>query len=415
VKKLGRHKVFDVVLDEETQYTSLVVPHTILIDDEAKLALARSLDAPPDRDSKPGRFQSMPTELSWMILENLDFKSCVNLATTCSKMRQIIYGSPSFRLLKMHCAPILVALSRTKLLGLHTISRLHDSLRSPECTTCRKFGPFMFLPYAERCCFTCIIEHRRYRVVPLKQAKRFFEFPDEYFDNVPIMTNIPGAYYIVNPYKCPKLMQYVPVPAVDRLAKEKYGQEDAVRKFIDRQLRITTSKTFSDECKEWVQLYYDMYLPISEWMAIVDNDPDRLSMDLFAGISIIKFPYLNDQREIEQGFYCAACQMIWADFQMHTYAGRHPQLEDEAQNNLCDKLNTAAQTAYSKEGFMEHVGVCPEAQNSADEMGLDIAEIVKYYKENPPASPDLTLQLSIPDDEWETDEDSDDVWESEDE
>ncbi|KAL2258470.1 hypothetical protein VTK26DRAFT_8212 [Humicola hyalothermophila] len=72
----------------------------------------------------------------------------------------------------------LLALAKTCVAHLHSVSVLHSALRADRCAGCRDFGPYLFLPSCERCCWNCLTLDPAFRMAD--QLPPFYALPDYY-------------------------------------------------------------------------------------------------------------------------------------------------------------------------------------------------------------------------------------------
>lgn len=182
---------------------------------ESMIAVPRHLSKPnpvhlhDPLSSNIGRLDCLPLELLHQILQQLDVLSLYRLATVSHRGRNVVHSLTAFRDLNTYGYPALVALGMTELLHVHSLQALHSVLTSDPCVSCGDFGPFLFLPTCERCCYWCLKEHRSLWLITTAQAKKIFSLRVKHLREVPVIHTVPGKYcvgYINNRSKRFKLV-----------------------------------------------------------------------------------------------------------------------------------------------------------------------------------------------------------------
>jgi hypothetical protein len=144
---------FDLVLVRSRPHETLIVLRS----------LQTAFEGVPS--SRLGILDSLPVELLWIILDNLDLLSFFRfrhinrraraLATAISKYQSVVkYGLEGLR------GALRAGLSQN-----WTIVDLYNLLIREKCELCGEFGGFLFLPTAIRCCFACIRSAPELRVI----------------------------------------------------------------------------------------------------------------------------------------------------------------------------------------------------------------------------------------------------------
>lgn len=134
-----------------------------------------SLDTEIDtQGSSLGELDILPTEVLFFVLQALDLKSISRVSRVSRRGTVIVKSLAAYRNLLDKAPEALAALSQTKLLGVHSVSQLHDTLRADRCATCSEYGTYLFLPTCERCCWECLCINPAWRVISPGQAARYF-------------------------------------------------------------------------------------------------------------------------------------------------------------------------------------------------------------------------------------------------
>lgn len=156
-----------------------------------------SLDTKIDAQySSVGELDILPTELLFFVLQALDLKSISRVSRVSRRGNVIVKSLAAYRNLLDKAPEALVALSQTKLLGVHSVTQLQDTLRSDRCATCPEYGTYLFLPTCERCCWECLCINPAWRVISPGQTARYFGLSQKYLRQLPVMHTIPGRYDI---------------------------------------------------------------------------------------------------------------------------------------------------------------------------------------------------------------------------
>lgn len=161
-------------------------------------AVARDLETAfeSSTSSSLGLLGRLPIELLWMIFRNLDAKSYFRLRHVNRKSRAICTAVPEYQAVATYGLEGLRGMLRADLAQTVTIEDLYKSLIRETCEVCDKFGGFLFLPTATRCCFECIKTAPDLRVISTstlsmltkKSTKRLFRLLG------PELRTVPGSY-----------------------------------------------------------------------------------------------------------------------------------------------------------------------------------------------------------------------------
>ena len=125
----------------------IIIPPPTELTPESTISSGRQVQA-----SSIGSLGVFPAEILYTILANLDLQSIGRFSLASHRGRALAASLLACQQLKQCVPEGLVALARTGLLRVHSVATLHAALCSRRCATCPSFGPFLFLPAAERCC-----------------------------------------------------------------------------------------------------------------------------------------------------------------------------------------------------------------------------------------------------------------------
>lgn len=107
----------------------------------------------------------LPQELVSIVLLNLDLLSYFRFRQVNRRARILSSALREYELVAKHGLEGLSGFLRTKLGHCFTIMELYLLLIAPNCTLCGEFGGFLFLLTATRCCFACIRQSPKLRVL----------------------------------------------------------------------------------------------------------------------------------------------------------------------------------------------------------------------------------------------------------
>ncbi|EGE02277.1 hypothetical protein TEQG_08601 [Trichophyton equinum CBS 127.97] len=123
----------------------------ILISNPAKFSALPPCEGP----SSMGYLDCLPLEILQVILNLLDFQALSRLSCTSHRARRAVEYLPAYRELMEHAPDTLTALGKSCLITAHSAAKLRAVLRTESCVWCGEYGPFLFLPTCERCCYEC--------------------------------------------------------------------------------------------------------------------------------------------------------------------------------------------------------------------------------------------------------------------
>jgi len=118
-----------------------------------------------------GPIGRLPAEIFDQIIGHLDLKSCTRLARVSFQCRELVLSQRDYQnSIALHWRAALA----TAVTGFQTsVSNIHQALRSTTCAACPNYGPYLFLPTADRCCWGCF------------RGLEAFRFPQNSYDPRP--------------------------------------------------------------------------------------------------------------------------------------------------------------------------------------------------------------------------------------
>lgn len=143
-----------------------------------------------------GVLDSLPTELLWIVLRNLDLLSYFRLRHVNRRARALATAVPEYRAVVRHGLEGLRGVLRAGLAQTFTIGDLYGPLVCEKCTLCSEFGGFLFLLTATRCCFACVKSSPDLRVIPPSSLSRFTKISPKRLHQAlgPGLRTVPGVY-----------------------------------------------------------------------------------------------------------------------------------------------------------------------------------------------------------------------------
>jgi hypothetical protein len=198
----------DAILDVCTYHPDfdLVLIRSLLDETQAVVRSLQTAFKSPT-PSSPGLLDQLPIELLLMVFRNLDVQSYFRFRHVNRKARAACTAVPEYQAIAKYGLEGLRGMLRAGLAQTVTIGDLYKSLIRETCEVCDRFGGFLFLPTATRCCFDCIRTAPDLRVISTstlsmltrKSTKRLFRLLG------PELRTVPGSYSTEdNPSRRPK-------------------------------------------------------------------------------------------------------------------------------------------------------------------------------------------------------------------
>ncbi|KAI0404148.1 F-box domain-containing protein [Xylaria palmicola] len=231
------------------------------------------------------------------VLGYLDFQSTTRFSRVSIQAKNVLHSLPAYRD---------AALSRIKLLRLHSASALHHALRSERCATCPEYGVYLFLPTCERCCWQCFRSNPTRRVVSLTAAAQAFALSPKMVRQLPVMFSIPGTYGVARK-STQKSYGLVSVSAAKELAMPIYGSvgtatEAIMRRKPNRQTAYTA---------RYMQAVFSSSTGLDSLMM---PDQGNAGVDRYFGMASIPFPSLTSPDVVEHGLWCRGCEWTYRQY-----------------------------------------------------------------------------------------------------
>lgn len=133
---------------------SYIIWDLIRVDEDSRPPV---LFTEPDRESSIGTLSDLPLEILHITLGYLDLQSLSCLSRVSAAGRAVVLSLPQFSHLLSYAGHVFSALSRTRTIGLHSVTTLNTLLHSDRCRSYGKNGAFLHILLAERCCHACLL------------------------------------------------------------------------------------------------------------------------------------------------------------------------------------------------------------------------------------------------------------------
>lgn len=320
----------------------------------------------PDHSSSLGILDHLPQEILAMILGALDIKSIACFARVSLRAHSLVQSEPAYRDLATVAPHVLLALGATGLLGTHSLANLHDALRTERCAHCIYYGPFLFLPTCERCCWNCLRYNTSLWVLSPADAENYFCLSKQHLEQLPSINIIPGTYGTPGRLVTERGKLFT-VKAARTLGLAVHGFAETMMRAMVRRCKI-------------VQLVEKGRYLQSHSNGLSNHDPLLVltqknvpSNDCF-GMASIPFPSLSKTGTIEEGLWCCGCELTR---NLH-YSSKLPQTELEriVPSNCRPRrvLFGLERRAHSKKSFFEHIKHCYGARQLAPELAVESVE-----------------------------------------
>ena len=304
-----------------------------------------------------GRLDILPIEILQRVLNLLDFRSLSRLTHVCHGGRAAVQSLPAYRDLMKHASTALVALNRTKLIIFHSAMSIYAALHSGNCSSCQNYGPFLFLPTCERCCYECLCSNPSMRVVTYRMAKIYFGVSPKDLRRIPTMLSVPGTYSVRYTVIHRKRTKLVSLKQAREVGVTVHGSEESMGKLVALQKngkltcqQLNVVRWLKDSFKEPQSRYQNMSISY-------DTPNDR-----FCGMASVGFPSLRQNGILENGLWCYGCRLKFENYY------RTRELDSTADLRLAGgepikALRRLEYRARSKSDFIGHTRECKGSED----------------------------------------------------
>ncbi|EFR00206.1 hypothetical protein MGYG_03209 [Nannizzia gypsea CBS 118893] len=296
-----------------------------------------------DGPSSMGIFDHLPLEILQAILNLLDFQALSRLLRTSQRAKRAIECLPAYRELMEHAPDTLTALGKSCLITAHSAAKLRAVLRTESCAWCSEYGPFLFLPTCERCCYECQRSNPSLWVMTADLARYCFKISTPKLREIPVMRSIYGVYDVSHELSRHRRLKLVSVRAAKELSLATSGSPAA---------------TVSNQ-RNNAHLAHFQNAPLEP--AAQDDESGVKSRinycsqtDECCGMGSICFPSLQPDNSVERGLWCRGCFRASEQYRFSSLATGHAIQNVHPPRaligtNLC---------ARSKKQFLEHIKNC---------------------------------------------------------
>lgn len=307
------------------------------------------------RSSSIGLLDRLPIEVIQAVLDTLDVQSLSRFSRVSLQGNIIVKSWPVFRDLTDYILQPLAALAQTKLISLHSANTLHATLTSSECTSCKGYGAFLFLPTCQRCCYNCLRHNQSLWVIPKYVARRCFDLSIRQARALPTMQSIPGEYGlgIGSQHVESKQLSLTTVRSAKEAALSIYGTMDAISKALEAKRSKLTDKNF----RIWRYLQEAPLPPLLQEPFTILAERRAVNDD-YSGMASVPFPFLPSKNALDHGLWCLGCEKIWRVYIRQQLAAS---VAAELTPPGCSPLNAIyelTQREWPTAGFLEHVKHC---------------------------------------------------------
>lgn len=284
----------------------------------------------------------------------LDLQSITRASRVSRRGKCIVQSLPAYRDLMKHAPDALAALSKTKLIHLHSAAQLSAALRSGSCATCQEYGAYLLLPTCERCCWECLQSNPTRRVVTPTRAGKAFALSRKKVQQLPVMFSIPGNYNIGQELS-EKSHKLVSVSAVRELAMLIHGSAENLA-------NITSRRKYDAQTATMAKHLQGVFFDHTARDPLMVPSQGNGGVDLFFGMASIPFPSLATPSILEHGLWCKGCERMFEQYNI-SREDTHAISRIVPPNRWpWAVLLGMARRARSRAGLLEHIEHCSGAR-----------------------------------------------------
>ena len=336
-------------------------------------AVPSSVERESNSSASLGNLDDLPLELLHSIFAVLDFQTLSHISRTCSRGVEVVESMPQYRDLRRHTPRAMAALGLTRLIRHHSAAALHAALLSAHCASCGEYGPFLFLPTCERCCFECLGKNQSLWVIPTYVAKKCFGLTTSLVKRLPIMRSVPGKYYVrLASISRQRQVQLVSVRSAKELAVKQRSEEQMAQEL---QARCTAGLSLHEfYTLRWLQAA-PLQPPGPELATRLfeANEPN----DKYCGMASIVFPSLLTGNRIETGLWCRGCEKMFREWSPHKLYPADVSRLVRRTSDITEihVLYTRQHLARSRIAFLDHITHCSGARELVPELAKRLRQV----------------------------------------
>ncbi|KAJ8130405.1 hypothetical protein O1611_g3223 [Lasiodiplodia mahajangana] len=314
----------------------------------------KTLDLKSPRSASPlGSLDRFPPEIIYMVLDRLDAGTVARFSRVSIGGYTIVQDHLPYTSLVRYALLALAVLKEVQLIGLHSITELYAALQSKQCTFCNDFGPYLFLPTCERCCYNCHAGNPRLRMIEFEQAEAYFALTEESIQQLPIVC-VPLRVFNLrdhNPrwdcihplvsFEAAKNLAITIHQSTENMVSKIEEMHDAHRSEWNRNESWELREHFSLKDRWFRNATY-----LHEHGIIPEEDKDD-----FLGAAFTLFPSVPKPGTVENGLWCTGCELSLRRFNQGSFKTELPR----------ETFASARLRAYSVESFRSHISLCDGA------------------------------------------------------
>lgn len=324
--------------------------------DRVRSSLFRVLGEKPLKTDL-GILERFPHEIKFYIARKFDLKSALRFSHANRAARDLLNGCKEYRLVSQHALECVWAYMRTDLAECTTVTAVYSALVRKRCVSCLRFGGLVFLPTAERVCFTCVQTRSLFRVYYLNTVHGWFsanevKIPEE--AAIGTITCPPGFYNgtkepkedrtkFISEFHAFKFAEANGMSFLDESVDE--GSEGYIEPNDPEPLNGDGDPELETPAVDLEFADADQEMPphlqLEEVEEVEPAPVQRVPNPLMASCML---PYFNRNTHLVfRGRSCRGCKIAWEDL-------------------ATDETLAARDRAYLVDGFWKHFQRCDEAQ-----------------------------------------------------
>lgn len=308
--------------------------------------------------SSIGRLDNLPVELLHETLNYLDLRSLCFLSRASVRGKAIVESLPAYRDVLSHAGHVLHTLSRTKVIGMHSVARLHSALCTDRCASCGNYGAFLFLLSADRCCFACLLMNQSLWMIPPTLARDCFDLTKHDSKALPILRSIPGVYSVRNKISRKRPILLTSVGAAKELALRVHGSTKALENISAAKQSHMSIQNF----RKYTRLVAAPLEPLSQDPLTLDHT-SNIPQDEFNGMGHVPYPSMSKCGTVENGLWCRGCERT---FEIYRSRGLDQavisSMVPHGANITFQYIMGMQYRARSRSEFLEHAKQCHSAK-----------------------------------------------------
>jgi hypothetical protein len=318
-----------------------------------------ALKVPLRPSSFPG-FDVLPMETAHAILTQLDFRSLRYLSQTCSKARSMVISLPEYRAFEYHIPEFLRLLDKSGITEWHSAATLYSAFRSASCEMCGHHDTSLYLPTCQRYCKQCWLDDPSDFYILHESMLRWLPNIARSLTKEPILR----ARFLPSPEHNGDFI------CVTRAHLYTIAQQLHQSGTLWFQLMRAYERIHSALTQDRLEDPWDSWSMSKAMQRVAQRqtvDPPAVATFTFLiqldkesrELLFVRLPYLNDSGQIGRELFCRVCaQASREDRLSRLPAPVSIRIEGDS-NSTTMRLDQAAQLAWTRAGFFEHIRECP--------------------------------------------------------